>query len=338
MTSHRNYPNRIDDFISTQVISRGLDGRTAKAYRMDLEKFYVWLEDEAGAGDEVSATWDERAEAGDNQHVRTHVRAVRNMPLIGGVPGQTEFQGMPEAGQNMEKQPDAEGVSEIRPGLEDQMETYLEYLSDEKGLRHSTLYRKQRVFGYYLAYLVSQGDLGQYHPLQPVSQPQKTTVDTLLTKREVEAFFQAIDREYEDLDSDFRRRVCLRDQVMMELLFYHGLEASELLRLELSDYNPKTYALTIRRKREKDRTVYLFSRALQRQMNQWLSEHIYFEHGGVYHNRMFLSKLGKPLSMKMVINIFDKYRMMAGIEKVCKPKDLKNSLGRYAEELVREQG
>ena len=279
MTSHRKYPNKIDDFINTQVISRGLDERTAKAYRMDLEKFYFWLED--GEGEETA-----------------------------------------KAGWN----------------LEDQMEAYLDYLSDEKGLRYSTLYRKQRVFGYYLASLVSQGDLSQCRPLHPVSQPRKTMVDTLLTKREVEAFFQAIDREYEDLDSDFRRRVCLRDQVMMELLFYHGLEISQLLVLEVSDYNPKTFTLTIRRKREKDRTVYLFSRALQKQMAQWLSEHIYFEHGGMYHNRMFLSKLGKPLSMKMVINIFDKYREMAGIEKVCKPKDLKNSLGRYAEELVREQG
>ncbi|MCI8743426.1 MAG: tyrosine-type recombinase/integrase [Lachnospiraceae bacterium] len=279
MTSHRKYPNKIDDFINTQVISRGLDERTAKAYRMDLEKFYFWLED--GEGEETA-----------------------------------------KAGWN----------------LEDQMEAYLDYLSDEKGLRYSTLYRKQRVFGYYLASLVSQGVLSQCRPLHPVSQPRKTTVDTLLTKREVEAFFQAIGREYEDLDSDFRRRVCLRDQVMMELLFYHGLEISQLLVLEVSDYNPKTFTLTIRRKREKDRTVYLFSRALQKQMAQWLSEHIYFEHGGMYHNRMFLSKLGKPLSMKMVINIFDKYRVMAGIEKVCKPKDLKNSLGRYAEELVREQG
>ncbi len=279
MTSHRKYPNKIDDFINTQVISRGLDERTAKAYRMDLEKFYFWLED--GEGEETA-----------------------------------------KAGWN----------------LEDQMEAYLDYLSDEKGLRYSTLYRKQRVFGYYLASLVSQGVLSQCRPLHPVSQPRKTMVDTLLTKREVEAFFQAIDREYEDLDSDFRRRVCLRDQVMMELLFYHGLEISQLLVLEVSDYNPKTFTLTIRRKREKDRTVYLFSRALQKQMAQWLSEHIYFEHGGMYHNRMFLSKLGKPLSMKMVINIFDKYREMAGIEKVCKPKDLKNSLGRYAEELVREQG
>ncbi len=279
MTSHRKYPNKIDDFINTQVISRGLDERTAKAYRMDLEKFYFWLED--GEGEETA-----------------------------------------KAGWN----------------LEDQMEAYLDYLSDEKGLRYSTLYRKQRVFGYYLASLVSQGVLSQCRPLHPVSQPRKTTVDTLLTKREVEAFFQAIGREYEDLDSDFRRRVCLRDQVMMELLFYHGLEISQLLVLEVSDYNPKTFTLTIRRKREKDRTVYLFSRALQKQMAQWLSEHIYFEHGGMYHNRMFLSKLGKPLSMKMVINIFDKYRELAGIEKVCKPKDLKNSLGRYAEELVREQG
>ena len=71
-------------------------------------------------------------------------------------------------------------------------------------------------------------------------------------------------------------------------------------------------------------------------MEQWLSEHGYFEHDDLYRNQMFLSKMGKPLSMKMVINIFDKYRVMAGIEKECKPKDLKNSLGKYAEELVME--
>ena len=77
---------------------------------------------------------------------------------------------------------------------------------------------------------------------------------------------------------------------------------------------------------------------LQKQMGQWLDEHGYFEHGGIYDSRMFLSKLGKPLSMKMVTNIFDKYRVLAGIEKECTPKDLKNSLRRYGEEMVRERG
>ena len=275
MTGDSGSNKLIDEFINSQVIQKGLDERTAKAYRLDLEHLYQWMDLEPSDG---------------------------------------------------------------RKKWEGEIESYLEYLSSEKNRRPSTICRKQRVFGYYLAYLVSQGVLAKSRSLQPVSRPREASVDTLLTKREVEAFFRAIDHEYEELDSDFRRRVCLRDQVMMELLFYHGLEISELLRLEISDYNQKTSTLTIRRKREKDRTEYLFSRALQKQMSRWLSEHVYFERGGLYHNRMFLSKLGKPLSMKMVINIFDKYRVMAGIEKVCRPKDLKNSLGRYAEEMVREQG
>ena len=308
MESSRIYPNRIEDFIANQVVSRGLDERTARAYRMDLEKFYGWMGDR------------EADKEGPTAEVETADRVAAESES-----GYSDGLG-------------AQRGNKVEPDWEDRMEAYLEFLSEEKGLRYSTLYRKQRVLGYYLAYLVSQGILERSRPLRPVSHPREASVDTLLTKGEVEAFFRAIDHEYEELDSDFRRRVCLRDQVMMKLLFYHGLEISELLRLEVPDYNRKTATLTIRRKREKDRTEYIFSRALQRQMEEWLSEHVYFEHGGLYHNRMFLSKLGKPLSMKMVINIFDKYRELAGIEKVCKPKDLKNSLGRYAEEVVREQG
>ena len=317
MTSHGTYPNRIEDFISSQVISRGLDERTAKAYRMDLEKLYVWL-DESGKAEIHMAAGTKANKVSDASKPGINIETAAMVEAV---------------------EADSEKPSAIPGGgWEEQIDRYLAYLSGEKGLRYSTIYRKQRVFGYYLAYLVSQGILEKSRPLRPVNRPREASVDTLLTKGEVEAFFQAIDHEYEELDSDFRRRICLRDQVMMELLFYHGLEISELLRLEVSDYNRKTATLIIRRKREKDRTEYIFSRALQRQMEEWLSEHVYFEHGGLYHNRMFLSKLGKPLSMKMVINIFDKYRGLAGIEKMCKPKDLKNSLGRYAEEMVREQG
>ena len=41
--------------------------------------------------------------------------------------------------------------------------------------------------------------------------------------------------------------------------------------------------------------------------------------------------------MKMVTNIFEKYRMLAGVEKEVTPKDLKHSLGRYAKEALEEQ-
>ena len=222
--------------------------------------------------------------------------------------------------------------------LEGKMEEYLQYLSREKERRFSTVCRKYLVFGYFLSYLKGEGAIEGFRELALPEQPKEASVDTLLTKREVDAFFQAIDREYAGLDSDFRKRVCLRDRVMMKLLFYHRIEISELLRMEVNDYNRKTAVLTIRRKRERNCAVYLYSRDLQRQMWQWIEEHGYFEHGGLYDGRMFLSKLGKPLSMKMVTNIFDKYRVLAGIEKECTPKDLKKSLGRYGEEMVRERG
>ena len=364
--------NQIERFINTQVVSRGLDERTAKAYRLDLEQFYLWLgaQGEDGnrqfdqvltavgtadkqpflivnlgktAGGEKQAGLGRQTESGEQIGLgeqaelgkRTRLGKQAELGKQIGLGEQAELGKPIGLGEQAElrKQADPE-----KGKFAEWMEAYLKYLAEEKKLRFSTVSRKQRVFRYYLSYLASQGIVKEYRPLKQVKRSKEGLGSEYLTKKEIDLFFQAIQQEYKELDSDFRRRVCLRDQVMMELLFYHRIEISELLRLEVSDYNPRTAVLTVPRKREKERMVYLFSKALQGQMARWLEEHEYFEHDGAYRNRMFLSKLGKPLSMKMVVNIFDKYRVRAGIEKMCTPKDLKNSLGRYAEEVVREMG
>lgn len=273
MTGDSGSNKLIDEFINSQVIQKGLDERTAKAYRLDLEHLYQWMDLEPSDG---------------------------------------------------------------RKKWESEIESYLEYLSSEKNRRPSTICRKQRVFGYYLSYLSSQGIIERERPLKRVRVQEGTRKQIPLTKSEIDAFFQAITREYTDLGSDFRKRVCLRNQVMMGLLFYHGIEISELLRLETDDYDRKTAILTVRKKNGKDESIYLFSRILQEQMGKWLDDHEYFERGGGYDNCMFLSKLGRPLSMKMITNIFEKYREMAGIEKEATPKDLKRGLKRYAKELMVE--
>ncbi len=297
----------IAGFIDAQVVRRGLDWRTGEAYRIDLEHFYKWLEDTD-------------RKAGQDGH-----------------------------------------------GWQEKMEAYLEYLTLVKKLRPSTVARKYRVFNYYLAYLARQGLLLDCGPLKPRlaagrlrrrswAEDDLADVDDLgnvggwgttghthirddgdrMSKTDVDAFFLALEREYDGLESDFRKRVCLRDLVMMELLFYHGIEVSELLRLEVSDYDRKTGILQILKKRGKVSRSYLYSRALRERMERWLSEHGYFEREARYRERMFLSKLGRPLSMKMVINIFGKYRVLAGIQKEVTPKDLKRCMGGYARELMKE--
>ena len=221
------------------------------------------------------------------------------------------------------------------------VERYLKYLSTERKLRTSTIIRKYRVFCCYMEYLFRQGSSAPGPAILPPALPKlpdcEKTQDNVLSKAEIDAFFIAINREYENLDNDFRRRVCLRDNVMMELLFYHGIEISELLRLELSDYERETGILSIPGKRKKQRCVRLFSKKLKDKMEQWLCVHAYFEKKDAYSNYLFLSKIGKPLSMEMVIRIFDKYRILAGIEKESTPKDLKRSMKRDAQELMMER-
>lgn len=264
----------IQGFVTSQVLKRGLDERTEKAYRLDLEHLHAWIRNR------------------DRGHVD-----------------------------------------------ETAVEEYLDYLMKEKKLKYSTVTRKYRVFRYYLEYLEGQGHLPGYRPIScpKAVNREDDKGDNELSRAEVDSFFMALNREYENLDNEFRRRVCLRDSVMMELLFYHGIEISELLRLEVSDYNIKSGVLTIRGKRDKERAEYLFSRELRRKMEQWIGEHGYFEKNNEFHNVLFLSKIGKPLSMKMVILVFDKYRVMAGIEKESTPKDLKCSMKRYAREMVVER-
>ena len=282
----------IDGFIRSRVIGQGLDRRTEKAYRLDLEHFYVWIE-------------------------------RKNSKEAGLSPG--------SGSESTEKEM---GIH----GWEDCVEAYLDYLTAEKNLSVSTVCRKNRVLGYYSSYLAGQGVISPCRSPRPARGLEKSqTSHAPLSKKEADAFFAAMDREYQELDSEFRRRICLRDMVMMELLFYHKIEISELLRLEVTDYNPKTGILTIRRKRGEAYSICLFSQELRRKMGLWLEERIPLRHPGEYWSRMFLSKLGKPLSMEMVIRIFDKYRKLAGIEREFTPKDLKEgSMKQYARELVME--
>lgn len=298
--SHMTCDSCIEGFISSQVTGRGLDARTEKAYRMDLKLLYGWL-----------------SESG-----------IRQL-------------------QDPEKPATLEGWGR-------QIEAYLAYLARDKKLRTSTISRKARVFRYYVTYLANEGLVREGQTgsrmRKPKEGPSRTASgpvaahqahvpdgpEATLSKQEVDALFQSMAHEYETLDSDFRRRVCLRDQVMLKLLFYHGIEISELLELETTDYDRKHGILTVRGKRGKQRTIPIFSAGLRRQLARWLEEQEYFQRKEQYSTRMFLSKLGKPLSMKMVILIFDKYRVMAGIEKECTPRNLKTSMVRYGQEMVME--
>ena len=132
----------IEGFIDERVIRKGLDGRTEKAYRLDLERFSQWLE-----GSDLGRGQSHCLAAGGDQ-------------------------------------------------LEDWMEAYLDYLSEEKKLSPATVCRKNRVFGYYLSYLARHGVIARYRSLRPVRRVSPRSQDKdRLSKKESDQFFAAMERE-----------------------------------------------------------------------------------------------------------------------------------------------
>ncbi len=315
--------NLMEGFISSYGKKHRLDPRTEKAYRMDLEHFYAWVDSGREEDSlEPNARVEENRESGKSREIQ-------------------------ESSESQESKP-----TPVFGCWEDQMEAYLDYLAMERKLSASTICRKTRVLGYYLSYLVRQGVISGCRPLKTVTsgenqgsyrnsknhQKGEVPARNLLSKQDADALFQAMEREYKGLESEFRKRVCLRDMVMLGLLFYHRIEISELLRLEVSDYDVETGTIRVRKKRGEVFAIRLYASGLRRKMEEWLKERNQFMRKGEGSGQIFLSKYGKPLSMEMFIQIFDKYRKLAGIEKKLTPKDLKeSSMKQYARELMIER-
>lgn len=384
----RQSDSRIEDFIKDQSARNRLDERTVKAYQLDLGLFYDWMRENgiASFDSEVAERFLDYLSREKKLRFSTVTRKYRVLSYfleylskeghLSGYRPLTPPAPTPQAAERAEKAGGrGDGGMAGMPGPDGRIG-----VPGPEGIVGAP--EAEGIIGVSGAFgtasvpvsPVLEGAAGM-SAVMGAETPVVRKKGHFLSKAEVDRFFVALDREYEELDSDFRKRVCLRDRVMMELLFYHGLEVSEILRLELADYDGKTGMLWVRRKRQtegdrvsdedrdgadpreairdrdieradggnrgrrkdKERSVRIFSRELRERLELWIREHGYFERVEGYRDVMFLSKLGKPLSMKMVISIFDKYRIMAGIGRECTPKDLKRSMERYARELMMER-
>lgn len=379
----RQSDSQIEDFIADQSARNRLDERTVKAYRLDLGLFYDWMREKglSSFDSRMAEQYLDYLSKEKKLRFSTVTRKYRVLSYF--------LAYLSQKGYLSDDRPLAPPVPTPQR-IERAEKTRI---PETDGGAETT--RLDGVIGVPAApgtegSAGAQVVMGAEMAIETVGAMESMVQkDRFLSKAEVDRFFVALDREYEELGSDFRKRVCLRDRVMMELLFYHGLEISEILRLELADYDTKTGMLWIRRKRRKDedrasvddqdesdrrkttqdgeendpwgnaedrdsdrgragggnrgrrkdkeRSVQIFSKELRERLELWIREHGCFERVEGYRDMMFLSKLGKPLSMKMVISIFDKYRIMAGIGRECKPKDLKRSMERYARELMMER-
>ncbi len=120
----------------------------------------------------------------------------------------------------------------------------------------------------------------------------------------------------------------LRDYAILEVLYSGGLRVSELVGLNLSSINWSRKELTVWGKGAKERIVLLGTPAME-------ALRAYIDRGRPElasqkaTNALFLNRLGGRLSTRSVMNIIQKCRRMAGLQKQVTPHVLRHSFATH---------
>jgi len=120
----------------------------------------------------------------------------------------------------------------------------------------------------------------------------------------------------------------LRDYAILEVLYSGGLRVSELVGLNVSSVNWPRKELTVWGKGAKERIVLLGTPAME-------ALRAYIDHGRPElanektSNALFLNRLGGRLTTRSVMNIMQKYRRLAGLEKRVTPHVLRHSFATH---------
>lgn len=196
---------------------------------------------------------------------------------------------------------------------------YLAAMQDD-GLSRSTMARKLAALRSFVKYLCRENILAG-NPIATVSTPrQEKKLPRFLYPVEVEVLLTA---------PDISQPVGKRDRAILETLYCTGVRVSELVGMNLADFNPEEDFTLVKGKGSKERLVPIGSRA-----KEALQGYIEFARPHLLKNNkptnaLFINKYGTRLSARSVRNIINKYVEQAALNQKVSPHTLRHSFATH---------
>ncbi|MFT2321226.1 tyrosine-type recombinase/integrase [Escherichia coli] len=121
--------------------------------------------------------------------------------------------------------------------------------------------------------------------------------------------------------------VTVRDYCMICITFLHGLRVSELLNLKVSDYDPHTRQIHIRRLKKGLSTTQPLLPEEDRMLHCWLEERTHIVRRAPDEEWLFLSRHGRRLSRQRFWQLLQKYGRDAKLSVRPHPHMLRHACG-----------
>jgi integrase/recombinase XerC/integrase/recombinase XerD len=148
------------------------------------------------------------------------------------------------------------------------------------------------------------------------------TLPRTLSNDEISKLISVSSEEYQNAESEYRTRLALRNMCLIECLFCMGLRIGEAAALNVEDYNPGDCSVLVHGKGKKERILFISSNVVCQKLNVWLQVRQGME---PLDSAIFISKLGKRMSIYSIEKVFKRYRDLAGIRDNATPHCLRHS-------------
>lgn len=199
---------------------------------------------------------------------------------------------------------------------EDILFLYLVHLR-RKGLKNASLARNLSTLRGYFDYLL-QERLVTSNPVSLLDSPKLIRkLPSVLSREEVRALLAC---------PVLNERLGFRDRTMLELLYAAGLRVSELVSLQLADFDPQAGLLKVFGKGSKERYIPLHDTAITFLLDYQRQWRPLF---GPLCDLFFLNRSGQGLTRQGVWKLIRRYALQAGITRAVSPHTLRHSFATH---------
>ncbi|MDO5850545.1 MAG: tyrosine-type recombinase/integrase [Methanobacteriaceae archaeon] len=164
-------------------------------------------------------------------------------------------------------------------------------------------------------------EFNQIYYLDEIKNPKRTkSLPKSLNETEVKDLIEAVN--WEEETNLYKKKIKMRDKLILSILYSSGLRVSELVNLLINDIDFDERTIRIRGKGDKDRIV-LFDINTK----ELIKEYIAIRDSNTEY--LFINKNGNKLSSRYIQLMIKKYAKEAGIEKKVTPHILRHSFATH---------
>ncbi len=190
----------------------------------------------------------------------------------------------------------------------------------EQGLSKRTVARRLSSLRSFLKFLRRQGVLDKNPALGLRTPKQRSQLPSVLSADEVSDLLES---------PDGATRLGRRDRAMLETFYSTGLRVSEIVGMNLGDFDLDAGTVTVRGKGKRERIAVIGSVAASA-IRRWIEVRGRVENGRRFDRlALFLNHLGIRISTRSVARILGKHLKLAGIRTHASPHSLRHSFATH---------